>query len=66
MLATSCLLAEIIIIEPCLSVDKTPEFIPGSAPSVDGAVFYHVEASCTGLPCAPYDPQKQWCSEGRA
>ena len=40
-------------------VDKNPDSIPGSAPSVDGAVFYHVEASCTGMPCPPYDPQKE-------
>ena len=40
-------------------VDKNPNSIPGSAPNVDGALFYHTEASCTGLPCPPYDPQKE-------
>ena len=40
-------------------VDKNPEFIPGTAADVPSAVFYHVEASCTGMPCAPYDPQKE-------
>ena len=40
-------------------VDKNPEFIPGSASNVNGAVFYHVEATCTGMPCLPYDPQKE-------
>ena len=40
-------------------VDKNPDSVPGSAPSVDGAVFYHTEASCTGMPCPPYDPQKE-------
>ena len=27
-------------------VDKNPDSIPGSAPNVNGAVFYHTEASC--------------------
>ena len=40
-------------------VDQSPDRIPGSAPSTDGAVFYHVEAACNGLPCGPYDPQKE-------
>ena len=40
-------------------VDKNSDSIPGSAASVDGAVFYHTEASCNGMPCPPYDPQKE-------
>ena len=40
-------------------VDKDPECIPDSAGNVNGALFYHTEASCTGLPCPPYDPQKE-------
>ena len=40
-------------------VDRSPEAIPGSAASTDGAVFYHVEANCNGLPCGPYDPEKE-------
>ena len=40
-------------------VDKNPDSIPGSAPSVDGALFYHTEAACTGMPCLPYNPQKE-------
>ena len=40
-------------------LDENPETIPGSAASTDGAVFYHVEADCNGLPCGPYDPQKE-------
>ena len=40
-------------------VDKNPDSIPGSAASIEGAVFYHTEASCTGMPCPPYDPQKE-------
>ena len=40
-------------------VDKDAESIPGSASNVDGALFYHVEANCDGIPCSPYDPQKE-------
>ena len=40
-------------------VDKDPESIPGSAANTDGALFYHVEATCSGLPCPPYDTQKE-------
>ena len=40
-------------------VDKSPDSIPGSASNVDGALFYQTEASCTGMPCPPYDPQKE-------
>ena len=40
-------------------VDKDPESIPGSAANTNGALFYHVEATCNGLPCPPYDPQKE-------
>ncbi len=40
-------------------VDQIPDSIPGSAEDENGAVFYHVEAACNGLPCGPYDPQKE-------
>ena len=40
-------------------VDKNPESIPGSTANTDGALFYHVEATCNGLPCPPYDTQKE-------
>ena len=40
-------------------VDGEPENIRGSAANTDGALFYHVEADCNGLPCGPYDPQKE-------
>ena len=40
-------------------VDKDPDSIPGSAADTDGALFYHVEANCNGMPCPPYDPQKE-------
>ena len=40
-------------------VDKDPESIPGSAADTNGALFFHVEATCNGLPCPPYDAQKE-------
>ena len=40
-------------------VDKNPNTIPGSAANTNGAEFYHVEANCNGLPCGPYDPEKE-------
>ena len=35
-------------------VDKDPESIYGSAANIDGALFYFVKTTCTGLPCPPY------------
>ena len=40
-------------------VDKDPDSIPGSAPDTNGVLFNHVEAHCNGMPCPPYDPQKE-------
>ena len=40
-------------------VDMNAESIPGSQANTDGGLFYHVEATCNGLPCPPYDPQKE-------
>ena len=40
-------------------VDKDAESIPGSTSNVNGALFYAVEANCDGIPCPPYDPQKE-------
>ena len=40
-------------------VDKSPDSIPGSASDINGALFHHVEATCRGMPCPPYDPQKE-------
>ena len=40
-------------------VDKSPDSIPGSHLTIYGALFHHAEASCTGMPCPPYDPQKE-------
>ena len=35
-------------------MDRSPQSVPGSAGSINGALFYHQEAACTGLPCPPY------------
>ena len=40
-------------------VDREAESVPGSAANMDGAFFMKVEATCNGLPCPPYDPQKE-------
>ena len=40
-------------------VDNSPESVPGSAANVDGSLFYHVEVKCSGIPCPPYDAQKE-------
>ena len=40
-------------------VDKDQESIPGSAGSRDGVLFYHVEASCNGMPCPSYIEHKE-------
>ena len=41
-------------------VDEDQESLPGSLDNTNGALFYHVEATCnTGLPCPPYDQTKE-------
>ena len=40
-------------------LDKDPESVPGSAANINGASILPFEASCTGLPCPPYDSQKE-------
>ena len=40
-------------------IDRDAEALPGSEPDENGGLFYHVEATCTGLPCDPYDPEKE-------
>ena len=50
-------------------VDKNAETVPGSAGNINGALFYHVITTCSGLPCAPYISYKaitcvvctKWC-----
>ena len=40
-------------------VDKVPEAVPGSVGDQNGALLYHVEANCNGMPCPQYDPEKE-------
>ena len=40
-------------------VDHNAEAVPGSQSNVNGALLYHVEADCSGLPCEPYLPEKE-------
>ena len=40
-------------------VDKDQESIAGSHENTNGALFYHVEANCNGMPCPPYDAAKE-------
>ena len=40
-------------------VDKDAEAVPGTAANTGGAFFYHVEASCNGMPCGPYIAEKE-------
>ena len=40
-------------------VDKDSESIPGSAGDINGALFYHMEATYNGIPSPPYDPEKE-------
>ena len=40
-------------------VDKDAESIPGSTSIVNGALLHVVEANCDGIPCPPYNPQKE-------
>ena len=35
------------------------ETVPKSEADTDGGTFYHVEANCNGMPCPPYNPQKE-------
>jgi len=40
-------------------IDQNAEAIPGQAARTRGALLYHVEASCNGMPCPPYNSQKE-------
>ena len=40
-------------------VDKKMGYVPGSRPDSPAAVFYHAEATCTGLSCPRYNPEKE-------
>ena len=40
-------------------VDKDQESVPYSENKTHGALFYHVEANCNGIPCPPYNNYKE-------
>ena len=40
-------------------LDKNPDVIPGLYADTNGVLFYHVEATCNGIPCPPYDNRKE-------
>ena len=40
-------------------VDKDAESIPGGTGDQNGALFNHVEASCNGILCPPYDTERE-------
>ena len=40
-------------------VDQNAEAVPGTSGVTNGARLYHVEPNCSGLPCPPYDAQKE-------
>ena len=42
-----------------LCMDKDLESIPGSAGFGNMGLLYHVEATCTGIPCPPYNNFKE-------
>ena len=45
---------------PFECIDEDQESLPGSASVASGRfVLHHVEAGCSGIPCPPYDPNKE-------
>ena len=40
-------------------VDKDAERVHGEIANTNGALFYHVEATCNGILCPPYDTQRE-------
>ena len=42
-----------------ICVDENPGVITNSAADSNGALLYHTEVVCNGLPCGPYDPEKE-------
>ena len=40
-------------------MDKDAQGLPGGSGSTDGALFYHVEATCNGILCPPYDTERE-------
>ena len=40
-------------------MDKDAVRIPGGSGDTNGALFYHVEATCNGILCPPYDTERE-------
>lgn len=40
-------------------VDSSQEPVSGTQSNLNGGSFYHVEVQCSGMPCPPYDPEKE-------
>jgi len=40
-------------------VDANPDSVTGSSANIDGALFYHVRAECTGIACPPYQSRRE-------
>ena len=40
-------------------VDKYSEYVPGGSGDQNGALFYHVEATCNSILCPPYDTEHE-------
>ena len=40
-------------------VDKDAQALPGGSANTHGILFHFTEGTCNGLPCPPYDPQKE-------
>ena len=37
-----------------ICVDKDPHYVTGTSSTINGALLYFVESTCTGIKCAPY------------
>ena len=42
-----------------ICVDHSPDVVPGESANANPATLYHVEASCDGFDCPPYDAEKE-------
>ena len=40
-------------------IDRDAESVPGEIADTNGAFFYHVEATCNGILCPPYDTERE-------
>ena len=42
-----------------ICVDNRPDVVPGESANTNPSRLYHIEASCDGFDCPPYDPDKE-------